>query len=527
MSAGGPMKRSTLILCACAFLLGAPRARAETIPPDNWAYEALRSFELRGLVSLEPTLPYTRDRIEAYVSEISRRAAEGRVALGARQRFLLARLVKEFLGKGALPAGRDDRPALLIRDGERFAAIDAAAGGAVLKRIDRARREANGLGEIAVLAGFGRGATMETSYRLVMAPEWGGNADGGRPTPRTRSFRGLTGELERALVAANGSWWELRFGREYLHWGGDDGEGLVLSRTAGSLDHLGGRAALGRFALSAFHAVLGGDRVISYRSRYLAGHRLTAALPRGVFVGVSETVLYGGSRPAWAYSIPLSIFYVTQVNERTNNDNILYSFDVKVPLAGAAILSAELLVDDIQYERGPDRGPDRIAFAIGVDAQRVAGGREYGLSARYAFVDIYTYERGMRSPYDPNTDYVAGDGSYPRNPLLGSTLGPDADRLDLSLSCGASARIDCRLEASFIRRGEGNDLAVWSPGRDADPPFPSGVVLRERLLAAGCSYDLGRGSRVAARGGVQFLDGGPRGLDASIGFGRIEVVIDP
>ena len=528
MNAAGAMKRSISFLTACALLGCAAVAVAETIPPDSWVYEALRSFELRGLVVLEPTLPYTRDRIETYVGEIARGVASERVELGARQRFLLERLEREFAGKGGRPEDRDDRPALTIRDGERFAAIDATVGGAILKRVDRAQGEANGFGEVAMLAGFGRGIAMETSYRLVMAPEWGNNADGRRPGPRTRSFRGFTGEFERALVSANGAWWEIRFGREYLHWGGDDREGLILSRTAGSLDHFGGRVELGRFALSSFHAVLNRSRGLSDNSRFLAGHRLTAALPRGVFVGVGETVLYGGAGLEWLYSLPLSIFYVTQANERTNSDNVLYSFDVKAPLAGGAVLSAELLVDDIQYERSDDAGPDRIAFTIGVDAQRVMGGREYGLSARYTYVDIYTYEHdSFRSLWDPNTNYVAGDGTFPRNALLGSALGPDADQWDLALSCGASERIDCRFEASFIRRGEGNDLRSWRIGRDRNPPFPSGEVLRETRLAAFCSYDLGRGSRVAACGGARFLDGGPADFDSADGFARLELALDP
>jgi len=527
MNAAGATRRSIAVLSAFALLVCAAGASAETIPPDSWVYEALRSFELRGLVVLEPTFPYTRDRIETYVREIARGASSDGVELGARQRFLLERLEREFDGKGGRPEDRDDRPALTIRDGERFAAIDAAAGGAILKRVDRARGEANGLGEVAMLAGFGRGITMETNYRLVMAPERGDNVDGGKPGPRARSFRGLSGELERALVAANGSWWEVRVGREYVHWGGDDGEGLIVSRSAGSLDHAGGIVRIGRFALSTFQSALGPDFNLPYLSRYLAGHRLTAALPRGVFVGVSETVLYGGTGLEWAYLMPIGIFYAAQANERTNSDNVLYSFDVKAPLGRGVVLSAELLVDDVQYERGGDAGPDRIAFTIGIDAQRVAGGRDYGLAARYAYVDIYTYEHEyMRSPGSVHTSYVAGNGRYPTNALLGSSLGPDADRWDLALSCGASERIDCRFEASFIRRGEGNGLRPWYPGRERNPPFPSGEVLRETRLGAFCSYDLGRGSRVAAGGGARLLDGGPADLDSADGFARLELVLD-
>jgi hypothetical protein len=380
-----------------------------------------------------------------------------------------------------------------------------------------------------MLVGIGRGITMETNYRLVVAPEWDNNADGEKPSPRTRSFHGLSGEFERGLVAASGRWWELRFGREYMQWGGDVEEGLILSRTAGSLDHIGGRVALGRFALSAFHAALGEDFERFLAKRYLAGHRLSAALPRGVYAGVSETVLYGSSGPKWMYFMPLSIYYANQANERTNSDNILYAFDLKAPLWRGIVLSGELLVDDFQYERDDDAGPDRIAFTIGIDGQFVADGRDYGFSGRYTYVDIFTYEHGAQGlplPWEAVTDYVTGDGRYPWNSLIGSSLGPDADRWDFSASCGASARIDLVISTSIIRRGEGNNLESWWPGRERNPPFPSGAVLREERISASCSYDIGGGSSIAARGGVRVLDGGAVDLGSTEGFGRIELVLD-
>lgn len=527
MSAHGSMKRSISMLAACLVLAASAGTRAETIPPDSWVYEALRSFELRGLVDLEPTFPYTRDRVEAYVSEIARGAASRKDALGARQRYLLERLVREFAGKGMDPGERDDGPVLTIRDGGRFAAIDASIGGAWLKRVDREKGEANGLGDVGMLVGLGHGVTMETNYSLVMAPEWEDNGDGLKPDPRTRSFRGLTGEFERGLVAANGDWWELRLGREYMQWGQGTREGLILSPTAGSLDHLGGRIAIGRFALSAFQASLGTYAPYPYVSRYLAGHRLTVALPRGIFIGIGETVLYCANGFEWMYIMPLSIFYVNQANERTNSDNALFSLDLKARILRGLVLSGELLIDDIQYEREEDAGPDRIAFTIGGDGQFVAGGREFGLSGRYTYVDIYTYEHmytGLRR--ECITSYVVGDGVHPLNALIGSALGPDADRWDISGRWGVSARVDVRFDASFIRRGEGNGLSSWFPGENPNPPFPSGDVLRERWLSAACSYDLGRNSSLAAAGGARFLEGGPGDLDRTDGFGRLELVLD-
>ncbi|MFA4947948.1 MAG: hypothetical protein WC674_05490, partial [Candidatus Krumholzibacteriia bacterium] len=281
-----------MIFCAAAILAGvllmAPAARAETVPPDSWAYEALKSFELRGLVALEPTFPYTFNQCEAYTREIIAAVEARGVALGPRHAFLLERLTKQFVGTRDRPEDRWSKPVYTVREEERFAAFDVSVGASVRKNPDQKKGEADGLAVPGFLVGFGHNVTLETNYRLVMAPERGDNVSGAKPSARLRSYRGVTAELERAMIDAGGSWWEVRAGREYMHWGSNLREDLILSRTAGSLDHFGGRIELGRFALSTFQASLdpGGYR------RHLAGHRLTVALPWGAFVGVSETAVY-------------------------------------------------------------------------------------------------------------------------------------------------------------------------------------------------------------------------------------------
>ena len=278
-----------MVLGAAAILAGvllmAPAARAETVSPNSWIYEALKSFELRGLVALEPTLPYTFDQCEAYTREIIANIETCGVALGPRHAFLLECLTKQFVGMRDRPEDRWSKPVYTVREEERFAALDVSVGGSVRKNPDQKKGEADGLAVPGILVGLGHNVTLETSYRLRMAPERGNNVSGAKPSARLRSYRGVTAEYERAVIDASGDWWEARIGREYLHWGSSLREDLILSRTAGSLDHVGARFELGRFALSTFQAVLS-----SQSRRRFAGHRLTVALPRGVFVGVSETV---------------------------------------------------------------------------------------------------------------------------------------------------------------------------------------------------------------------------------------------
>ncbi len=223
--------------------------------------------------------------------------------------------------------------------------------------------------------------------------------------------------------------------------------------------------------------------------------------------------------------MPLSILYVNQANERTNDDNVLYSIDAKIPIARGLLLAAELLVDDIQYERGDDAGPDRLAYSVRLEGRRLLAGRELGLAGRYTRVDIYTYEHS-RTRSGANTSYVAGDGNYALDPLLGSSIGPDSDRWEASIFCGLTERLDVELSASFLRRGEGSDFEAWEEGKDRNPPFPSGAVEKESRFSAVASFDLGGGSGISATFGVRSIDGGRSSVDRRDCFGNLEIILD-
>jgi hypothetical protein len=500
-------------------MLGSAVARAETIPVWSWVYGALRSFELRGLVHLEPEIPYSFDQVEAYTKEIVENAKRDHVVLGPRDAFLLARLTEQFVGMRNRPEDRYDPPVYVVHDADRYAYFDMLLGGSVRKKVDEKKGEGDGLGVPDVLVSLGPRVTLEADYRLVMAPERGSNVRNEKPTARLRSYRGLTAEAERALLDAGGERWEVRVGREYIQWGSGIGEGLIVSRTAGSLDQVSARFGLGPFALSTFQAFLD-----SRTERHFAGHHLSLALPKGAFVGIGETVVYVRDFD-FMYLVPLGSYYAQQFSEESNNDNILWAVDWKVPLWRRFLLYGEFLVDDIQYERDELAGPDKLGLNISAEALLVVGGRELELSAAYTYVGTYTYA------HDFGTAYVAGDGDPLMNPILGSSLGPDADRWRCGATLGVSSRATIGAEGVFTRRGEGNapaddHLLDWRPGLNNDPPFPNGVVLHEKAVSAEFLYDLPKGSYVTAGGGVRFRSGGPGHIDTKDGFGWLEIVLD-
>jgi len=511
---------AAVILAGALFVASA--ARAETVPPGSWVYEALKSFELRGLVRLEPTVPYTFEQCETYTREIYAGVEREHVALGPRHAFLLERLTKQFIGTRDRPEDRWSKPVYVVRDDERFFAMDFQAGGTVQRKPDEKKGEADGLFIPDFLLGLGHNVTMETDYRVVLAPERGSNASGEKPSERLRSYRGLTAELERALIDAGGSWWELRLGREYLHWGSNLREDLILSQTAGSLDHFGGRIELGRFALSTVQVSLepGGSR------RHLAGHRLTVALPRGAFVGVSETAVYAHRDFDYMYLLPLSIFYAQQANESSNEDNILWAFDVKVPLHRGLIFSGQFLVDDLQYQHDKNAGPDRLGLYTAADALFMVWGRELELSGGYTFVSRFAYG------HSGATQYVAGNGDESMNPLLGSPMGPDADRGFIKGTLGVSSRAALTLEGVSTRYGEAGVLAQgglldWLPGMESGHTFYlSAPVLYVKYASASLRYDLNRGSYVSAGAWVWYRDRDIDNVHRKDNLGWLEFVLD-
>jgi hypothetical protein len=503
-------------------LLTAPAARAETVPPNSWAYEALKSFELRGLVALEPTLPYSFDQCERYTREIVANVEARGVALGPRHAFLLERLAKQFVGMRDRPEDRWSRPVYTVREEERFFAMDFIAGGSVQRKPDQKKGEADGLFIPDFLLGFGHGITLESNYRLVMAPERGSNVERAKPSARLKSYRGVTAEYERALLAVGGSWWDARIGREYAHWGSNLREDLILSQTAGSLDHFGGRIKLGRFALSTVQASLNPGPYW----RYLAGHRLTVALPRGAFVGLSETAAYANRSFDYMYLLPLGIFYAQQFNEATNADNILWALDWKVPLRRGLIFYGQFLVDDLQYQRDENAGPDRIGLYYAADALFVVWGRELEISGGYTFISRYTYG------HSGGTEFVGGNGDTRMNTLLGSPLGPDADRGFIKATLGVSSRAALTLEGVSTRYGSAGvlaqgDLLDWQSGMDKGPTYSlGGPVLYVKYAGASLRYDLNHGSYMSAGMWVRYRDKDVDDFHGKENLGWLEVVLD-
>jgi len=485
----------------------------ERIPMDHWCYPALERFESLGLCVLPDDRPFTRDEIARLTGEAAAAAAPG--ALSGRDRYELDRLQREFSAADAgTDPGRRYDGTWFARDGAMAVEMDLALRPYLERAAFGDETEAFLAADPEFRAHFGERFTYDLRYRLRFGPEHGDNARNQKPSRRVKSFKGLTSLFERSYLVGAWEHVELFFGRDHVDWGPSAGGNLIVPGARHSIDQFNARVRFRQFRLDAFYGQL-----FTEPERYMAGHRLEARFGRTV-LGLSETVVYGGRPLDWLYVWPVAWYYANQFNERTNDDNLIWSVDAKTGLFDALTLYGSLLIDDFQFER--DEGyPDKLAADLGF---RWVPARPLGLALRgqYRWADVYTY-----SHTDSLSRYVSGAGEIDEGDvLLGGLPGPDADAwfLDAELYPRDNLQV---VAGVFARRvGEGDDLRAFEPGIDErDPPYPSGVV--EEILGVRLSarWEFAGDSWIAAEYAHQGADnlGHVQGADDDGDAFRLEI----
>jgi hypothetical protein len=454
----------------------------ELVPPDHWAYPALERFEALGLCRLPATRPFTRNQIEDFVGLVEDNVSARAVDLSPRDRYELSRLAKEFYSREARtnPVERYDPPSVFLSDEPLFLEGDLEAALAPRKEFFDDRTEFFLTGAPNGKIHYGDHLTYSFRYLLAFGPEYGDRARNMKPSPREKSFKGLTSLFEISSIVLHSSRVDLVLGRDYADWGPASDGNLVLSREAGSLDNLTLEMTIRNLRFTIMQALLSpGDR------RRLSAHRLELEAGRFLF-GLSESVVYVGRGLDPVYAFPLSSFYANQFNER-GDDNILWGVDAKIRLGGT-VLYGGLLIDDFQFERNGD-APDKIAFNLG-GRFALARPLSCNLLLSYSRADIYTFTHR-----DSMKSYVAGGGQPGQGDrLLGGGVGPDSDRLSVAIETFPRPNLIARISSRLTRRGEGSDFRKFLHGMDVNPRFPSGVVEKIIDLRLGAVWELDGGS---------------------------------
>lgn len=497
-----------------------PRPPAE-VPLDHWSCGILDRLVSRGFVALDlTTLPVSRDAVRRALVAARRRWRNAACDAGMtpREQWAFGRLEAEFL------RGEVDRPALAAKGDGAILGVGLSAG----VRADYAPDSPEG-------AGFrdGFNPAVDVAYEL-----WGGapgllgfrsdavvvlsGQEGDRQvrlSSRARTWRGIVATVERSYVMLERPSFSVLAGRSGDAWGRSRRSGLLLSGRASTFDELSATFSVGRLSFKTIHALVEYERTgtesdLDDSERvYLAGHRAVFGFGAGS-VGISEVVVYSSVLPDPVYLNPLAPYYLSQHNERSN-DNVLWSLDFLArPFRGLDVYG-EFLVDDLMYERTVEH-PDKYGFAVGQVCYGALGRTDVEFAVEYAQVRKWTYTHSK-------VEHRFVHDSEP----VGFELGPDSDRLLVALAFHPSLKWSLEAESSFSRRGEGRTEEPFEEGTPFEPEFPSGVVERVSRFSLRASYDDLSGlrgelgvvfSRTANEGNVSGADDDRWEIVGCIGF---------
>ncbi len=300
-----------------------------------------------------------------------------------------------------------------------------------------------------------------------------------------RQFKGNWGEIHagspEAWLEYNRSFFSLRLGRMSLNTGAEAGRSLLLSGS-NSLDGYRmelrpfGNAGSGGLWFSSFHLALD-DRLEGARryARWLAGHRLGYTKPGLWSLALGEAILYGRENggPSAAAMNPFVSYHAVQLNGLEANTVFHLSGWARLP--GRTLLTAELLLDDLQIDNEDAEDQEPAEWALQLDLRSVLPLKAQ-LDLGYTRIAQRTY-----NSFFPHQVWLF------RERPLAHPLGADVEQWRVTLAWNGSRHL--RPSLGLVRREQG-ERGPQAPFDKPwlDPPFhedfPTGVVLRETRLEA-------------------------------------------
>ncbi len=462
----------------------------EEIPVESSLYADLESLALRfgsGGYFLNRR-PWTRGEAAAFLEDLRRRA--------------------EHRAEHRAEPAADDPSYIRI---EREVSLEAAAAGAVRplwSAEEEGRRfEVSPYAQLLYEENRARRPALNRDYRLGAqvsaraAPHLlfftdlyaGTSSQGGHGTPNFGTTFALSEGvdlntwLDRAYIALdNGSAsHRLRatLGHSWVRWGPGATGTLGVSDAAPAIDQLRFDAGLLRWLdISWFVASLDAPE-----QRFYAAHRASVRLGDRLELGVAEEARFDGSDQIFYYLVPgfpytfiekrVGVFTtIADTTYKFTKNNAMTSVDFSMRLTPGLRWYGEFLLDD--YSFSSTFKPKQIAWQTGAHAARAAGpGRVLSFRAEYTRVYDFVYTVWHKHDF--------GFGGQ----TLGYILGPDAEQAwgEVGLDWGAAWR--AALEASRIRKGEGEIGKPWIPASGKVDNVPlSGIVERTWRWEAGLSY---------------------------------------
>jgi hypothetical protein len=430
-----------------------PAAPVEYLPVRHPAYDEIETLAARGL--LDSLAVYTRPLARADVAAALLRARRLRpeVARSLHYQRLERELARELADLGAPPERPESR--LLLDRGSREERVRLSAAGHLRGDFDEKRAAAHfrlrdetsltARGSVQIWPGFGAfhelGVTRIRSQRAFI-DAIALNSDLETTVLRTEATL-RSGPLHAAA------------GYESFRWGPGRRGTLLLADAAGPMGFLAFSGSFGgRVTATALNGILSRSE-----GRFLAAHRIEAAITPRLTVGIAEAVRYPSESMDLLYAtglLPYAVVERTHIRDASTDSsrvleraNIMASLDVVARPSASLTLYGEILLDDLATENR--EMPDRIAYQLGFRSDRPYLASTAHVQAEYTRVRRFTYA----------TDY--GQSFIHRNRPLGFVLGPDVEAVWLEVGLDVSRDWQARWSAEFANKGEGSLGEAWSP----------------------------------------------------------------
>ncbi len=265
--------------------------------------------------------------------------------------------------------------------------------------------------------------------------------------------------------------YSLRLGRFSQEWGPGRFTQLLVSNNSPAMDQLRGRFRIAEGVdLTCLTATVEPDS-----GSWFSAHRLDILPTDNLRIGLYEAAFYTTATLDLAYTNPLLFWYSVQWHEQ-DDDNLFFGLDaIWKPRPGLAAY-VEWLVDDIQYQSTYNR-PNKMGITGGIDW--IHPGTGLAAAAEYTAIAKYVYSQKHARNYFLHNDRI-----------IGSELGPDADRFTLSVGWAGLDPLTAELRGALTRHGEGTVYDGFGDTVTVGEPWPSGVIEYTRELQLNLSYRL-------------------------------------
>lgn len=444
---------------------------AEFLPVRHAAYEEIEALAARG--RLDSIAVFTRPlaRVDVARALLRARRIEPEIASDLHYQRLERELARELTDLEAPPDRPETGP--LADLGPREQRFRLSAAGHLRGDYDE-RRDA---------AHFRLRDESSASLRMSLQlwPAIGAFEEFG--VTRIRSQRAYIdaiaahSDLEtavlRAEITARAGALTAAVGYDDFRWGPGRRGTLLLSDAAGPMGFL-------------YHSVVLGGRVTATavtgqlsraEGRYLAAHRVEAAITPRLTVGLGEGVRYRSGNVDLLYALgilPYAIVERIHIRDASTDStrgleraNIMASMDVIWRPTRDLSFTSEILVDDFTTENR--EMPDRFAYQFGARSDRPFNTRAIHLLGEYTRVRNFTY----------TVDY--GQSFIYRDRPLGFVLGPDVENLFVEAVFDVNRDWQLRWSGDFTNHGEGRLGDAWTGALGpVDNSGLSGIVEERR-----------------------------------------------